>query len=387
MNGVIGMAQLLEMTGLDTEQREYTGLLMEAGRNLLTVINDILDLSKIEAGRIEIEAEPFEPREEITATVGLLAPRARDKGLELVSWIDPEVPLLLNGDAGRIRQILTNLISNAVKFTAQGSVSLQVGKVGEDGPHITLDFVVRDTGIGIEPAKMGVIFAPFTQADGSTSRSYGGTGLGLTISRQLAELMGGSIGVESEPGAGSAFTFRVTLVKQDSEEQSIKLSQPEISSGNNTSVLLVEDEPTTQVFMRTVLAKFGYRVDLAVNGSEAVRALEDNDYALVLMDCMMPDMNGYEATAVIRDPASGVRNHAVPVIALTARAFKDDRDICRAAGMDDYLSKPVNVTDLLAVLEKWGAGRDVLNGENPAAEGVLSQAERLQEVSASFQAD
>ena len=363
MNGVIGMAQLLAMTALDKEQLEYVEVLKESGKNLLTLINDILDLSKIEAGKVDLEAKDFDLQTETLGTVNLLSLRAQEKGLQLVSFIVPDVPLPLRGDAGRLRQILTNLIGNAIKFTPKGSVALYVQKLSEDVGSVTLRFVIRDTGIGIAADKLGMIFDPFTQADGSTTRSYGGTGLGLSVSRQLAELMGGSIGVESVEGEGSTFWFTALLEKQpDSPLRTDGFNTPflgetGLGSGNHcakgTRLLLAEDDRINQMVIRSILSKFGYLVHVVNNGSEAVKALEDNDYALVLMDCMMPVLNGYEATAVIRDRSSAVRNHAIPVIALTANAFKEDREICRAAGMDDYLSKPLDVAFLLALLEKW----------------------------------
>ena len=363
MNGVIGMVQLLAMTDLDKEQLEYVNVLKMSGKNLLSLINDILDLSKIEAGKIELETIDFDLQTETMGTVNILFLRAHEKGLDLVSLIDPDVPLLLKGDAGRLRQILTNLIGNATKFTPKGSVTLHIQKDCEDEASVTLRFMIRDTGIGIAADKLEMIFDPFTQADGSTTRSYGGTGLGLAISLQLVELMGGSIGVESVEREGSTFWFTAVLEKQtgvgsaprgcpDSGDH-VGLPLPKIPTGNNNSLLLAEDEPTNQMVIKTILTKFGYLVDVANNGSEAINALENNDYALVLMDCMMPVMNGYEATAVIRDQISKVRNHAIPVIALTANVMREDRDKCLEAGMDDYLAKPLEFTELQVMLEKW----------------------------------
>jgi PAS domain S-box-containing protein len=356
MSGVIGTSQLLKMTALTTEQREYVDILTLSGRNLLSLINDILDLSKIEACRIELEAIDFDLQEVMLDTVKTLLSRAQEKGVELVARIDPDVPLLVRGDAERLRQILANLIGNAIKFTEKGSVTVSIRKDCEAGGCVTLRFMIRDTGIGIAADKLGMIFEPFTQADGSTTRTYGGTGLGLTISRQLAELMGGSVGVESVKGEGSTFWFTAVLEKQG--ETLLPLPHPSSPagmrfSGENIRLLLADDEPTSRMVMKAILTKLGCLVDVVKNGSETITALENNDYDLVLMDCMMPVMDGYEATAVIRDQNSNVRNHAIPVIALTARAFKEDRELCRAAGMDDYLSKPADVADLRAVLEKW----------------------------------
>ena len=365
MNGVIGMTQLLKMTNLDKEQMGYVEILKESGKILLSLINDILDLSKIEAGKIELETMDFDLQAEMLGAINLLSLRAKEKGLELNLQIDPVVPLFLKGDAGRLRQILTNLIGNAIKFTSKGTVTLQIRKYCEDDGSVNLRFMISDTGIGIETGKLAMIFDPFTQADGSTTRSHGGTGLGLSISRQLAELMGGSVGVESVEGAGSTFWFTVLFEKQSGTKDAASgfsfsadytmPTLPKVPVGNNIRLLLAEDEPTNQIVIKSILAKFGYQVDVANNGFDAITALENNDYALVLMDCMMPFLNGYEATLVIRDQASAVRNHSIPVIALTANAFKNDRDICHTVGMDDYLSKPFDVSDLLAILEKWVA--------------------------------
>ena len=368
MNGVIGLTELLLSTELTEEQREYAELVKLSGRNLVQLISDILDLSKIEAHKVELDIRDFDLRAETTGTVNLLSLRALEKGLELGFQIDPDVPLLLKGDAGRLRQIITNLIGNAIKFTDRGSISLQVRTEAEDDMHATLRFLVRDSGIGITANKLETIFEPFTQADGSTTRKFGGTGLGLTISRQLAELMGGSVGVESAEGEGSMFWFSVVMEKQ-SDSPPLPAPPPPgegiiASPGGGglgkghpgataNHLLLVEDDPTNRMVTQSILVKCGYQVDVAGNGREALTLLERNDYDLVLMDCMMPVMNGNETTAVIRDQASAVRNHAIPVIALTANAMREDRTSCLAAGMDDYLSKPLEIGDLLALLEKW----------------------------------
>ena len=363
MNGVIGLTELLLGTELTEEQRNYAELARQSGRNLMQLISDILDLSRIEAHKIELETRDFDLQTETTGIINSLFLSAQEKGLELDSLIDPDVPLFLKGDAGRLCQIIANLIGNAIKFTAKGSVSLHILKDAEDEQQAALRFLVRDSGIGIAEDKLKMIFEPFTQADSSTTRNYGGTGLGLAISRQLAELMGGSVGVESVEGEGSTFWFTVVLEKQAKASNHQPHPPPGLplerggntysTAGNSTRLLLAEDEPTNQMVMKTLLAKFGYLVDVANNGREALKLLEENNYVLVLMDCMMPVLNGYETTAVIRDQASAVKNHAIPVIALTANAFKEDRDCCLAAGMDDYLAKPLNVADLMAMLKKW----------------------------------
>ena len=367
MNGVLGMAQLLAMTQLTAEQQTYVETLRSSGKNLLALISDILDLSKIEAGKMELEETDFDLRAEIRSTVKLLTIHAREKRLELLTPVDLQLPNRLRGDAGRLRQILNNLMGNALKFTSKGSVTLEIRKEREDDSTVALRFLIHDTGIGIPAEKLESIFAPFTQADGSTTRSYGGTGLGLTISRQLAELMGGSIGVESRPGKGSTFWFTAVLEKQtvipcspspprkgssicSTVRGRLEMGKP---GGGVTRLLLVEDEPINQMVITVTLEKFGFLVDLAENGREALTALENNDYTLVLMDCMMPVLNGFETTAAIRDENSAVRNHLIPVIALTANAFTDDQLLCRAAGMNDYLSKPVDFVELLKMIATW----------------------------------
>jgi signal transduction histidine kinase/CheY-like chemotaxis protein/HPt (histidine-containing phosphotransfer) domain-containing protein len=367
MNGVIGLTELLLGTELTKEQRKYAELAKLSGKNLVQLISDILDLSKIEADKIELETRIFDLRAETTGIINLLSLRAHEKGLELSTLLDPDVQQFFSGDAGRLRQIITNLIGNAIKFTTKGSISLHISKDREDGRLTTLRFVVRDSGIGIAAEQLKSIFEPFTQADGSTTRNYGGTGLGLTISRQLAELMGGTVGVESVEGAGATFWFTAVLDNQvngasidnspefrSNEEQSGERCLTTIKTdAKDIRILLVEDDAINQLVTKSNLEKFGYMVDLASNGKDALSLFIKTDYNLILMDCMMPIMNGYEATSVIRDKTSKVRNNAIPIIALTANAMRDDRDKCFAAGMDDYLSKPIEVADLLAMLNKW----------------------------------
>jgi PAS domain S-box-containing protein len=362
MNGVIGLTELLLGTELTKEQREYAELVKLSGKNLVELISNILDLAKIEAHKIELENICFDLHAMLTGTINLFTLRAKEKGLELGTQIDPDVPFLVMGDAGRLRQILTNLIGNAIKFTENGSVFLHVSKEREDDEQTLLRFLVRDSGIGIATDKLEQIFEPFTQADGSMIRQYGGTGLGLTIARQLAELMGGTVGVESEEAKGTTFWFTAVLGKEKQRRTAPCIpafsgaqAQTPLSTvaAHNARILVAEDDFTNQFMTKIILEKFGYQVDVVNNGEEALKFLEKNDYALVLMDCMMPTLNGYETTAVIRNPASSVRDHAIPVIALTANAFKEDREICLAAGMDDYLAKPIDVTKVLAVLEKW----------------------------------
>ncbi|OGU18301.1 MAG: hypothetical protein A2076_09190 [Geobacteraceae bacterium GWC2_53_11] len=367
MNGVVGLTELLLGTNLSAKQREYAELVKRSGKILMQLISDILDLSKIEVHKIVLETRDFDLGSETLATINLLSLHAQEKGLGLTSCIDPDVPRLLRGDPGRLRQIITNLIGNAIKFATKGSILLLIRKEDESEHTVTLRISVRDSGIGIAADKLNTIFDPFTQADSSTTRNYGGTGLGLTISKQLTELMGGTIGVESVEGEGSTFWFTVVVAKQldmplidDRHQTEIRRTfephgkEPESQAISALPrILLAEDDPTNQLVTLSILDRFGYQADLANNGSEALALLEQNDYGLVLMDCMMPLMNGYEATSIIRDPASSVRNHEIPVIALTANAMQEDSDNCYSSGMNDYLTKPFDVSELLAILDKW----------------------------------
>ena len=368
MNGIISIAQILEMTELTQEQKEYVDILKQSGNNLLKLISDILDLSRIEAGKVELETEDFDLKDEITGTASIFSLLAQGKGLEFSFLINPDVPLLLKGDMERLRQIITNLIGNAIKFTSKGSISLHISKDIEDEQHATLRFQICDSGIGIGPDNIGSIFEAFRQADSSTSRKYGGTGLGLTIAHYLVELMGGSVGVESMEGEGATFWFTAVLAKQTKAPDFTALEKVADASGVNDSIvriLLVEDDTTNQFAISRLLSKYGYQVDVAGDGREGLKLLVESDYALVLMDCMMPVLDGYEATAAIRDRTSSVRNHAIPVIALTANAMREDRDKCLAAGMDDYISKPIVVPLLLATLEKWSKPTGRLAGPCP----------------------
>lgn len=363
MNGVIGLTELLLATELTDEQREYARLVKSSGKTLLELISNILDLSKIEAHRFELESINFNLHTEINDTIQLYTLSAREKGLELISLIDPDVPHLLNGDPVRLRQILTNLIANAIKFTEDGSILLHISKEHEDEEKTTLHFIVSDTGIGIAAEKLESIFAPFTQADGSTTRRHGGTGLGLSIARQLATLMGGEVGVKSTEMEGTTFWFTAVFQKFIDQRRVPRYDGssiikavtplPRDERADQVRLLLAEDDLTNQVMTKAMLNKFGYQVDVAKNGYEALKLLEENDYEIVLMDCMMPLLNGYDATAVIRNPASAVKNHSIPVIALTANAMQEDRDRCLAAGMDDYLSKPIEVAKVLSMLDRW----------------------------------
>ncbi len=362
MNGVLGMLELLQGSGLSSEQQGYVGQAAASGRNLVKLLDDILDISRIEAEKMELVCADFALQPLLEQTISLLSPQADEKGIRLSATIDDAIPDQLKGDAGRLRQILINLISNGIKFTHAGEVSVRGRLENRHDSQVLLCFEVCDTGIGIPLEKQELIFEPFTQVDDTPTRSYGGTGLGLAICRQLVQLMQGTISVESSPDNGSTFRFTVRLEESDTPalQQAGRTPVPPESgtvaaTGHPVQyrILLAEDEPTNQMVTRKILMKEGYLVDVAKNGQEALQALEQYDYDLVLMDCMMPVLNGYEATAFIRDPASKVRNHAVPIIALTANAMKEDHDICLTAGMDDYHAKPIEYPQLLAQLKQW----------------------------------
>jgi PAS domain S-box-containing protein len=501
MNGIIGMTGLLLDTNLTKEQREYTNTVRDSTNALLDIINDILDFSKIEAGKMEREDIDFDLRITVDGTIDILAVKAHEKELELSCFIDPEVPSLLRGDPGRLRQIIINLIGNAIKFTKEGEVAVSVTLARETDSDVTVRIAVRDTGIGIPADHVNLLFQSFSQVDASTTRKYGGTGLGLVISKRITELMGGQIGVESKEGKGSTFWFTIVLEKQPSDQQRIpyelgvienmrvlvvddngtnryilrkyleswycrveeavsaeeamkKLREavngkdpfkialldycmPEVNgkslsraikaypqlknlilvmltsagkrgdaghfkglgfaaylhkpikqsllldclrivTGESASVekdtdgqivtqysiseehkrrvriLLAEDNVVNQKIALHVLEKkLGYHTDVVTNGKEAVESLEKFDYDLVLMDCQMPEMNGYEATSTIRDQNSAVRNHNIPIIAMTANAMKGDREKCLAVGMDDYVTKPINLKKLAEAIEHY----------------------------------
>ena len=520
MNGVIGMSGLLLDTDLTPEQREYIEAIRNSGEALLTIINDILDFSKIEAGKLGLETLDFDLRSTLEETIDLLAVRAQEKGVELVCLIEPEVPVLLRGDPGRLRQIVTNLVGNAIKFTAEGEVAITVRLEREDDKRATVRFGVVDTGIGIPRERMDDLFEPFVQLDASTTRKFGGTGLGLTICRQLAEAMGGQIGAESEEGQGSTFWFTVALGKQAAGKDAAEEWEEELEgvrvlvvADNATNrrllglhleswgcrhdeardgvvaleklraavgegapfhitivdkvmpgvdgvalgeeikgdpalretllvmmtslaervettrlerigfsgflskpvkrsqlhgcllkvrsekespsarrerdpaaqqvvarmvrrtarILVAEDNVINQKVALAMLEKLGCRVDAVANGLEAVRALESVPYDLVLMDCQMPGMNGYEATRKIRDPGSAVLDHRIPVIAMTAGVLESDRKQCMEAGMDDYVTKPVKPQRLVEVVDRWVAGPEASRADGALAAAAPSK--------------
>ena len=351
MNGILGMTHLLLDTALDADQRECAEGVQRSAEALLTIINDILDISKIEAGKLELEHSDFALRTLVTDVADLLAGGARAKGLELAVAVDPGVPPAVLGDPGRLRQVLTNLLGNAVKFTDAGSVSVGATLVGLREDSIDVRFEVTDTGIGIPEAAQETMFEAFRQADASTTRRFGGTGLGLAITRQLVAMMGGEITVRSAPGAGSSFAFTLQLGR--SSGFVAPSPTPPVLQGDPAGalVLIVEDNPVNQQILVKTLERAGYGVEVCRTGLEAVDAMTTRSFAAVLMDCQMPEMDGYEATRLVRR-VEGPHRHT-PIIAITASAMASDRERCLSSGMDDFLSKPVNPVDLLALLPQW----------------------------------
>ncbi len=511
MNGVIGMIELLLDTPLNPQQTQFAQIVRTSGAALLSLLNNILDLSKIEAKKMDLENLDFNLRMAIEDIADMVAVGAQDKGLELTALVDVDVPSMLRGDPGRLRQTLVNLTGNAVKFTERGQIIIRITRAAEDEQTVTLRFAVSDTGIGIPQDRLNAVFSPFIQVDSSTTRKYGGTGLGLAISRQLAELMGGRIGCDSEAGKGSTFWFTAVFEKQaddavttvetmadlsgvkvlvvddhtvnrilvcsllkqwrcrfaeaadaasaltllydacdhgnpfqialldmmmpgmDGEELARRIKKdPDLkqtriimmtsvgvrgdasrlaaagfdgfftkpvrqshlhdalsmAAGRNPGsaspapiitrhtiaefrvtgkkILVVEDNPTNQMVALALLKKLGYAADLAPNGIEAIRAVQAVAYDLVLMDCRMPEMDGYEATRQIRNPQTGAKNPGMPIIALTAHAMMDDQNKYREAGMDDYLAKPVQIKMLAEVLSRW---LTCTNGKTKSAHG------------------
>jgi CheY-like chemotaxis protein len=354
MNGVLGCAQLLMDTKLDGEQQEFVRTIRMSGDTLLALLNDVLDYSKIEAGRMALEHTAFDARAICEDVQRILQAMAIRQSIDLSLVYESDVPVVLMGDPTRLRQVLLNLVSNALKFTAHGSVLVRVMRADAG----MIRFEVQDTGIGLAPDSIAKLFDRFTQADSSTTRRYGGSGLGLAIVKRLLELMGGRIEVTSELGRGSTFAFEVP---SGSEAESLGRDvTPDIgpppaldADGGGTRVLLVEDNRVNQRVAQHMLRRLGYDAACADDGIQAIALLTRERFDLVLMDCQMPEMDGWDTTRVIRDRMSAVLDHGVPVIAMTANAFSEDRERCLAAGMSDFLAKPVAMAELSRVLSRW----------------------------------
>ena len=357
MNGVLGMINLLVETPLTPEQREYTGAIKTSADALLSIINDILDFSKIEAGKLSIEKLDFDLPTTVADCVALLAPKAQAKQIALNFPSLENLHGKLVGDPSRLRQILLNLIGNAIKFTDTGEVALEISPIRETETQVELNFSVRDTGIGISEEAEKNLFQSFSQAEASTTRRFGGTGLGLAISRKLVELMGGNIGVKSVVGKGSTFWFTLPLARQKTSAMAmplpVKAPSRTPAHANQVRIILAEDNKVNQLVGLKQLKKLGYtNICATANGIEAVAAWQHDPNSIILMDCQMPEMDGYEATQKIRELEALKALPRTLIIAMTANAMQGDRELCLAAGMDDYISKPVEVDQLKGALEK-----------------------------------
>ncbi len=356
MNGIIGMAEILKQTSLGKQEKENLEILISSTRSLLSLVNDILDISKIEAGKLELEIEDFGIRKMLKDIENILYIKAEEKILDYKTFINPNVPEFLRGDPSRLKQIILNLVNNAVKFTEKGFVHIFIDDLEEQADEVTIMVKVVDSGIGISDDGKKSLFQLFSQVDTSTTKNYGGTGLGLSIAKRLVMMMHGEIGYESEQDKGSTFWFKVKL-----EKSSQKIVSPEPEKKKPASdkkpfkmltILLAEDNEINQKIIQYSLTNAGYKVDIANNGQEAIDMYHAGNYDLVLMDVQMPVLDGFEATAHIRNIESAVLTgtHRTPIVALTANAMKGDREKCLEAGMDEYLSKPFTPTDLISII-------------------------------------
>ncbi|WP_420132550.1 ATP-binding protein [Rhodopseudomonas sp.] len=379
MNAVLGLTSNLLDTRLDAEQRQAVIGIHDAGDSLLEILDDILDFSKLEAGRLSLELIPFSPRKIVEHPLYVIGPRAAVKGLTIRTELNEDLPDALIGDPGRIRQVMLNLISNAVKFTPSGTIVVAAECLSNDGAMARIQWTVSDTGIGIDPEKIESLFSDFVQADSSIRRRFGGSGLGLAISRRLVEQMGGKISVTSTPGHGSSFRFALTLqvtadlppTEEDHQAQYQELSARIAAGGRPLRLLIVDDNPTNRAVAGGMLNEFAIQINTACDGTEAVTAATNFNYDVILMDMRMPEMDGLEATRAIR--AKGGALATVPIIAFTANAFAEDKEVCREAGMTDYIAKPVRKNVLVdAILRalpplsaSQAAGTATLPGQHP----------------------
>ncbi|MES2207924.1 MAG: ATP-binding protein [Pseudomonadota bacterium] len=370
MNGIIGMSSLLLETQLTEEQKEFSTLISQSAESLLSIINSILDFSKIESGKVALEIIEFDFSVLIDELVKIFELQTLKRGICFKKVMDADLPVHLQGDAGRLRQVLINLLSNAIKFTHHGEVSLEIHKLEETNVSLTLRIAVRDRGIGISSEQIECLFNPFMQADSSTTRKYGGTGLGLTISKKIVEMMNGNIYVESTLAKGSVFWFEITLQKYkeiytiENHTDFKRYSEhtpnhKEVSPHSNTNstqhktILLAEDNPINQRLAQKIINKLGFDSETANNGRDALDKLSKRCFDLVLMDCQMPEMDGYEATQSIRAGIAGKLNQHVIIIAMTANAMEGDREKALAAGMNDYLTKPINIQKFSKTINHW----------------------------------
>jgi len=365
------MTELLLDTPLNSQQLKFTHIISDSAGALLRIINDILDFSKMEAGKMTVESMVFDPVSVVEGTLELMAVRAGRKNLYLECSVDPQIPPLVRGDPVRLRQVLLNLTSNAIKFTGSGGINLRVSLKSRDNKHILVLFEVADTGIGLSGDERRKLFRPFVQVDGSPARKYGGTGLGLVISERLVHLMGGEIGVESQKDSGSKFWFTVRMEgveagdlpgasRQRSDSARSKPVRqkaagkypPPFPQYTGGGILVAEDNPVNRELILAQLNKLGYPAKAVDNGQQAVEEALGNSYQLILMGCQMPGMNGFEATREIRKKESVTGIH-IPIVAITAHAMDGDRDLCTSTGMDDYISKPASLEQLRRKIERW----------------------------------
>ncbi len=363
LHAIIGMTELLVETKLDKDQRYYTDTLFSSARMLLTLINDILDFSRIDAGRVDADKEVFNVKDLFGDIIAIMKEKANNKGLVLAADIDEKIPCTLIGYAKYLKQVLLNLVQNAIKFTCRGQVLVAVNMVSESDDEVVLNISVKDTGIGMPPDQQEQIFQPFTQIDASSTRKEGGTGLGLAIVSKLVSFMGGDVQLESSERKGSMFTFSLCLERVN-DTDSCSIADKDFSSDERSAVLagsrvqekkkvlLVEDNAINQKVALAMLEKMGYSIDIAFNGAEAVEALCNDNYGLVLMDLQMPVMDGFEAARTIRKSPDVLDNN-VPIVAMTANVTKEDRQQCLDAGMDDYIPKPVERKVMTGMLQRW----------------------------------
>jgi signal transduction histidine kinase/DNA-binding NarL/FixJ family response regulator len=398
MNGVLGMLELALDTDLSTDQREYVATARSSADALIEIINDILDFSKIEAGRLELDATEFRLGENLTDTISTLALRAEQKGLELVLDIAPEVPDELVGDMGRLRQVIVNLVGNAIKFTERGEVALHVAVDNRTDDSVVLHFSVTDTGIGIEPEHQKRVFEAFQQADNSTTRRYGGTGLGLAISARLVEMLGGRFGLTSEVGKGSTFDFSAQFGCVSTSTATGTRAVDGARRGRETApalvgkvdkqvparslrILVAEDNAVNQKLAASILQRAGHTAVIVTDGRDAVSALENGKFDVALMDVQMPVMGGFEATRLIRAREAATGAAPIPIIAVTARAMKGDKEACLEAGMNGYVPKPIRSKDLLAMISELtgGTAEPVSARESTSDSGsILDEAKLLE---------
>ncbi len=386
MNGIIGMADLLLDSKLTTEQKDNLEIIQQSGEQLLTIINEILDFSKVESGKMVLEEDPFDLTQVVDSVAKMMGPTASRKGLRIVTILDKGLPKTVSGDPVRLRQIMINLMGNAVKFSSSGDVVFSVENLSAANGSAVFRFEVTDRGIGIPADQQEKVFSQFTQVDDSYTRSYGGTGLGLAICKQLVELMGGTIGVISTVGEGSTFWFEIELAvlndhltNRETTPEVVRVSEgSDLSSDSEASdnfpishILVAEDNNFNQLVITKILKKLGCRVDIAENGKEAVSLLQETatPYDLVFMDCHMPVMDGYEATRIIRGLPGSLAN--TPIVALTASAMPEDQDKALANKMDDYLTKPVYLAVLQDTLNKWVWNKD--NSSHPTPSSIVNE--------------